>query len=115
MCGKAPHVSGWSNPSYSSGKGTLHLWFLCGLLCLAVKDLLHSRATTAVVDQEPVVISTNATEELSTDTLKVHPTEFALRLSQAEIEMTGGCMVLPIFLHTFQLQNKPIEITWSMT
>lgn len=92
------------------------MWFLCGLLCLAVnKDLLQSRATPAMVEQEPEVISTNAREELSTDTLKVYPTEFALWLSQADIEMTGESMVLPIFLHMVQLQKKFIEITWNIT
>lgn len=92
------------------------MWFLCGLLYLAInKDLFQSRATPAVVEQEPVVISTNATEELSTDTLKLYPTEFALWLSQADTEMTGGFMLSPIFLHTIQLQKKNVEITWNMT
>lgn len=63
-------------------------------MCLALnKNLLQSRATPAVVEQELEVISTNATEELSTDTLKVYPTDFALWLSWADIEMTGGSVV----------------------
>lgn len=51
----------------------------CVVYCVwqSKKTLLQSRATPAVVEQEPVVIPTNATE-LSTDTLKLYPTEFTL-------------------------------------
>lgn len=79
------------------------------------KGSAQFRATPAEVEQAPVVVTPEATEELSTDTLKVYATQFTLGLSEVDIEMTGGCMVLAAFLHTFQLQKEPIEITWSMT
>lgn len=79
------------------------------------KGSARFRATPAVAERTPVVVTPEATGELSTDTLKVCAMQFTLGLSEVDIEMTGGCTVLPAFLHTFQLQKRSIEIAWSMT